>query len=44
MSKLKNCKDCPYVKCLYKTDEEFEICPVEKKKQELIENEKEVWI
>jgi translation elongation factor P/translation initiation factor 5A len=39
MTKLKNCKDCVYKKCLYKTDEEFETCPVEKKKQELIEKD-----
>lgn len=34
-SEIKNCKDCPYTKCLYKADGDFEICPVEKKKKEL---------
>jgi hypothetical protein len=42
MSELKNCNDCTFKKCLYKTDEKFEICPVEKKKQELIEKERNV--
>lgn len=42
MSKQKNCKNCPYEKCLYRTDDDFEICPFEKKKQELIEKERNV--
>ena len=33
-SEIKNCKDCPYSKCLSKTDKDFDICPVEKRKQE----------
>lgn len=31
---MKSCKNCPFNKCLFRVDSEFELCPVEKKKQE----------
>lgn len=31
---VKNCKNCPYTKCVMKVDYDFDICPVEKKKRE----------
>lgn len=34
-SEIKNCKDCPYSKCLSKVDYDFSICPVEEKKGKL---------
>lgn len=34
-SEIKNCKDCPYDKCLFKIDDDFDRCPVEVKKKEL---------
>ncbi len=35
-SDIKNCKDCPYnSKCLFKIDQDFSICPVENRKEEL---------
>ncbi|MFL0168309.1 hypothetical protein [Candidatus Clostridium helianthi] len=33
-SEIKNCKYCPYMKCLLRTDQDFSICPVEAKKRE----------
>lgn len=37
--RLKNCKDCPYTKCLGRVSYDFSICPVEKKKQELLKED-----
>lgn len=31
---MKSCKNCPFNKCLLRVDYEFELCPVEKRKQE----------
>lgn len=33
---IKNCKNCPYIKCLARVDNDFTICPVEQRKQELL--------
>lgn len=30
---MKSCKDCIYIKCLMRTNKEFEVCPVEESKQ-----------
>ena len=35
---MNNCRDCIFVKCLLRNDDDFVICPVEKKKQEQTEN------
>ncbi len=33
---MKNCNECPFDKCLFKTEKDSDICPVERKKQGLI--------
>jgi hypothetical protein len=35
-----NCNKCKYIKCLKRTDEEFEVCPVEADKRIYEENQK----
>lgn len=35
-----NCKNCRFVKCLKRTDKEFELCPVEAEKRDYIEKDK----
>lgn len=30
-SEIKNCKDCIYIKCIYRVDYDFSVCPVEEK-------------
>lgn len=35
-SEIKNCKDCPYSKCLFRIENDFTICPVEEKKEDLV--------
>jgi hypothetical protein len=36
-----NCKDCKFIKCLRRTDKEFEVCPVEREKREYLAKEKD---
>lgn len=36
-----NCKKCIFTECLKRTHEEFDICPVEKAKQEYCETKTE---
>lgn len=38
---MKNCKKCPFDKCLFRTGQNFNICPVENKKQGLIKEDNE---
>lgn len=37
---MMNCKDCIYTECLLRTEEEFEICPVETAKRKYEESRK----
>lgn len=39
-SEIKNCKDCIYTKCIYRVDYDFSVCPVEEKKQEILNDVK----
>lgn len=36
-----NCKDCIYIKCLLRTEKEFEKCPVQDKKEKYEESQKD---
>ncbi|WP_279285232.1 hypothetical protein [Clostridium chromiireducens] len=33
---VKNCKNCPYIKCSFRVGHDFDICPVEKRKQGIL--------
>lgn len=34
-SEIHDCKNCPYTKCVFRCDYDFDICPVERKKRDI---------